>query len=291
MSEEIYVQEVSRIKQVKNDFYKVLEVQKESTEDIIKKNYLKKARLVHPDKNKTTGADEAFKILQQAYSCLSDESKRRYYDQFGHESPQAAAAAAGSSARFSTYDDPEEIINAFFGNAFGGGQFYSRDFRNGRATFTSYTRPRARRTTNETQTIDLSSICYLFLIPLLLILLSILSPNLNQKPEFVFERTGAYPNRRITTNLEIQYFVMNDFDSKYTTNEEIEDFEVRVEQSKLQLLSTQCANEQRYKQQLLNQASWAFSKQQREQLTTQANNFKMNSCNLLQKLHKKMQTF
>ncbi|XWS60260.1 hypothetical protein CRYUN_Cryun07bG0021100 [Craigia yunnanensis] len=63
------------------DWYRVLGVQPYADEDTIRKHYRKLAFILHPDKNKSVGADGAFKILSEAWNLLSDKAKRIAYDQ------------------------------------------------------------------------------------------------------------------------------------------------------------------------------------------------------------------
>ena len=67
------------------DYYDVLGISKTATEDEIKKAYRKKSLKVHPDKNGTEKAQEAFKKVSKAYSCLSNPDTRKSYDRFGNE--------------------------------------------------------------------------------------------------------------------------------------------------------------------------------------------------------------
>jgi len=79
----------------KRDYYEVLDVPKDASNQEIKKAYRKLALKYHPDRNKSPDAEEKFKEISEAYAVLSDDEKRGQYDQFGH---------AGISGRY-TWDD------------------------------------------------------------------------------------------------------------------------------------------------------------------------------------------
>lgn len=77
------------------DFYGILGVPKSASADEIKKAYRKKALEWHPDRNKSSEANDKFKEINKAYEVLSDPKKKVVYDQYG-ESAFAPGGAAGS---------------------------------------------------------------------------------------------------------------------------------------------------------------------------------------------------
>ena len=98
----------------KRDYYEVLEVPKTATAEEIKKAYRKKAIQYHPDRNPgDKEAEEKFKEAAEAYSVLSDEQKRKRYDQFGH-------AGMNDMGGFSASDIDLSDIFSMFGDVFGG---------------------------------------------------------------------------------------------------------------------------------------------------------------------------
>lgn len=69
----------------KRNYYKILGVSKNATEDDLKKAYRKLAIKLHPDKNKAPAASEAFKKVSAAYACLTDLKRKTIYDLTGEE--------------------------------------------------------------------------------------------------------------------------------------------------------------------------------------------------------------
>lgn len=102
----------------KRDYYEVLGVAREATNDDLRKAYRQAALKNHPDRNPGDPAAEArFKEVSEAYQVLSDEQKRARYDRFGHAGLEGAADFSGGDI-FSHFQD---IFSEFFGGA-GGGQ-------------------------------------------------------------------------------------------------------------------------------------------------------------------------
>ena len=112
----------------KRDYYEVLGVDKSATEQEIKSAFRKKAKEFHPDLNKDNpDAAEKFKEAQEAYSVLSDENKRKMYDQYGHAGVGNGSAGAGGYGGFQGFDASDfgfgDIFDSIFGGGFGGGGF------------------------------------------------------------------------------------------------------------------------------------------------------------------------
>ena len=106
----------------KKDYYEVLGVSKDATDAEIKSAFRKLAKKYHPDVSKEPDAAEKFKECQEAYAVLSDPSKRKQYDQFGHAAFQQGAGGAGG---FSNFDcgDMSDIFEDLFGGMGGFGGF------------------------------------------------------------------------------------------------------------------------------------------------------------------------
>ena len=103
----------------KRDFYEVLGVPKNASEDEIKKSYRKLAMKFHPDRNQgDASAEVKFKEAKEAYEMLSDAEKRAAYDQFGHAGvdPNMRGPGGGGGAGFGGF---AESFGDIFGDIFG----------------------------------------------------------------------------------------------------------------------------------------------------------------------------
>uniref|UniRef100_A0A0N5AZG4 J domain-containing protein n=1 Tax=Syphacia muris TaxID=451379 RepID=A0A0N5AZG4_9BILA len=95
------------------DYYKVLGLSKNATEDEIKKAYRKMALKYHPDKNKEPGAEAKFKDVAEAYEILSDPKKKEIFDKYGEDGLKTGDAEAGPGGyQF----DPMRVFTQFFGS-------------------------------------------------------------------------------------------------------------------------------------------------------------------------------
>lgn len=110
----------------KRDYYEVLGVDKNASEKDIKLAFRRLAKKYHPDVSKEPDAEEKFKEAQEAYAVLSDENRRKQYDQFGHaafDNNGAGGAGGFGGFDFSDFDFSDIFDNIFDfgmeGNPFG----------------------------------------------------------------------------------------------------------------------------------------------------------------------------
>ena len=102
------------------DFYKVLGVSKDATDDEITKAYRKLARKYHPDLNKTKEAEEKFKDISEAYDVLSNKDNRQKYDAIRQFGMGGARFAGGSGAGGFDAGAFSDIFGSMFGGGAGG---------------------------------------------------------------------------------------------------------------------------------------------------------------------------
>ena len=99
----------------KRDYYEVLGVPRDATQEDLKKAFRKQALKFHPDRNKESDAGERFKEVNEAYQVLSDPQRKAQYDQFGH------AGVNGQQGRgcdgFEGFGGFGDIFDSFFGGS------------------------------------------------------------------------------------------------------------------------------------------------------------------------------
>jgi DnaJ homolog subfamily B member 12 len=262
----------------KTCYYEILSIQKAASDDDIKKSYRKLALKLHPDKNKARGADEAFKKVSRAFSCLSDPDKRHIYNTYGVEDPSqqqptSFRRATRSSPGFrqpaggmhysASEIDPEEIFNMFF---FGGNPFMAaqqRAYQHRRAAAAAaaaregggggrdaYARQQQQRQ-QQSASNPLRSLFPLVPFFLVLLLNFLTSPG---KPAFQLTKTRGYAQKMQTMEYEVPFYVASHI--KFAKNyppktRERNRLEKVIEEEYKQALNAQCSQErmiqQRYK--------------------------------------------
>ena len=115
------------------DYYKTLGVDKNASDEEIKRAFRKLAKQYHPDVNKEEGAQEKFKEIGEAYSVLSDANKRKQYDQFGSAAFDGTGGSGFSGfggGGFSGFGFEDFDLGDIFEQFMGGGSFGGRRGRN-----------------------------------------------------------------------------------------------------------------------------------------------------------------
>ncbi len=121
---------MKKMAETKRDYYEVLGVQKNATDEELKKAYRQLAKKYHPDANPNNKeeAEKKFKEVNEAYEVLSDKQKRSMYDQFGHSGPNGYSSDFSGFSGFDGFSgfgggnggfdvDLGDIFSSFFGGS------------------------------------------------------------------------------------------------------------------------------------------------------------------------------
>ncbi|RMC11858.1 hypothetical protein DUI87_11984 [Hirundo rustica rustica] len=244
---------VKRVKQCK-DYYEILGVNREASDEDLKKAYRKLALKFHPDKNHAPGATEAFKAIGNAYAVLSNPEKRKQYDQFGDEKLNPAHhghSHADFHRGFEADISPEDLFNMFFGGGFPSSNVHM--YSNGRMRY-AYHQRQDRREHQGDGGLGL----FVQLMPILiLIIVSALSQMMVSSPPYSLSHrlSVGHTHRRVTEHLKVPYYVSESFAEEYTgTN--LKNVERSVEDDYIANLRNNCWREKQQKEGLLYRARY-----------------------------------
>ncbi|KAM6089659.1 dnaJ homolog subfamily B member 12 isoform 1-T2 [Theristicus caerulescens] len=247
------VDAVKRVKQCK-DYYEILGVNREASDEDLKKAYRKLALKFHPDKNHAPGATEAFKAIGNAYAVLSNPEKRKQYDQFGDEKLNPARHGHSHSdfhRGFEADISPEDLFNMFFGGGFPSSNVHV--YSNGRMRYTYHQRQDRREHQG-----DGGLGLFVQLMPILiLIIVSALSQMMVSSPPYSLSQRPSvgHIHRRVTEHLKVVYYVAENFADEYTgTN--LKNVERSVEDDYIANLRNNCWKEKQQKEGLLYRARY-----------------------------------
>ena len=228
-----------------NNYYEIFGVTKETSNDDIKKAYKKLALKFHPDKNKSTKAEEAFKKIATAYQTLTDPKKRELFDKYGSEEEYREKIYQERQEQFAYEDfDAYDIFDMFFGNI--DPEILRRQrrrFRRAQAQQQVQINPRLMK-----------FMPFFNILPLLLMSLTYILPYLFKTKElYVFERTKEYPYEKKTQRYKIYYYVGQAFHDKYRFNKdsiEMRKLETEIENKYLTYLKIECQERNQLKQEI-----------------------------------------
>lgn len=232
-----------------------MSVRKTATTDEIKTSWKRLTRILHPDKCRECGAEEAFKKLTAAYEVLSDAEKRRRYDlqkdgaSFEENVYYARANPFGQYAYYTTSFDDEaaESIRAFFAGEQPRFRMYTRAQHQHRQQYYQNHPPPhhhhfPRR--NQQADIDVGGFSPLSILTLLLLFFGLLLPVLFKQsdpdPPFSFSSHADLTEQRFTRTMNVPYFVRKDFP---LSGSALRSFENRIEASYVEMLQQNCKME------------------------------------------------
>lgn len=271
---------VKKIKKCK-DFYEILGVEKDATENDLKKAYRKLALQMHPDKNKAPGATEAFKAIGKAFATLSDADKRKKYDLYGPEE-ETSSRSSSNSNYYETEVSPEELFNMFFGGGFPSNNLYrhrdnvyrqhSHHHHNNRNAYHFQRQEHVSNDASYTLLLQLAPI-------LLLVFLSILSSFLVSEPMYSLQQSDKYSISKKTSNLNIPYYMKKDY--VLDGRAELRRIERQVEEEFISNLRNNCWRERSYKENML----WKARNYADAKLYDKASKMETPSCDRLQEIY------
>ncbi|XP_032087682.1 dnaJ homolog subfamily B member 12 isoform X1 [Thamnophis elegans] len=282
---------VKRVKQCK-DYYEILGVGRDASDEDLKKAYRKLALKFHPDKNHAPGATEAFKAIGNAYAVLSNPEKRKQYDQFGDAKVSSTRHGHADFNRgFEADISPEDLFNMFFGGGFPSSSTFNREpkgrrrcdynisvrnrkpprvveptwkehqgeprnvhvYSNGRMRYTYHQRQDRREHQG-----DGGLGLFVQLMPILiLIIVSALSQMMVSSPPYSLSHRPSVGHvfKRTTEHLKVSYYVGDSFAEEYTgTN--LKNVERSVEDDYIANLRNNCWKEKQQKEGLLYRARY-----------------------------------
>ncbi|KAA0720199.1 DnaJ -like protein subfamily C member 18 [Triplophysa tibetana] len=287
-------QGVLRIKRCK-DFYEILGVSKEASDEDLKKSYRKLALRFHPDKNCAPGATDAFKAIGNAYAVLSNPEKRQQYDQYGDQSPADTSSQNSAQPRhtyahhrnftrdFEADISPEELFNIFFGGRFPTGNIHV--YTNRGASYANYYQPRRRRTFErrdeevEESRSQNNFTALLQLLPVLvLILISVFTQLMATNPPYSlsYKPSMGLVVSRETQHRGVPYYVDKSFEKEYG-GATLEELEKTIESDYIDHLQNSCWKEKQQKSDLANLGQLYRD----ERLKQKAETMKLDHCDKL----------
>uniref|UniRef100_A0A672IB99 J domain-containing protein n=1 Tax=Salarias fasciatus TaxID=181472 RepID=A0A672IB99_SALFA len=231
---------VKRIKQCK-DFYEILGVQKDASEDELKRSYRKLALKFHPDKNHAPGATEAFKAIGNAYAVLSNANKRRQYDQYGEER-RHPSGHSHDTGNFEPDISPEDLFNMFFGGGYPSSECNS-------SVFSCHA--------HQMQYLGGLALFVQVMPILVLVIVSALSQIMVNSPSYSlsFRPSAGYSHKRLTENLKVPYYVGEQFFKEFT-GVNLKNLERTVEDDYISNLRNNCWKEKQQKEGMLYRARY-----------------------------------
>ncbi|CAG5905058.1 unnamed protein product [Menidia menidia] len=233
------------------DFYEILGVKKDASEDELKRSYRKLALRFHPDKNHAPA-------IGNAYAVLSNANKRRQYDQCGEEGRHPSSTGQENES-FEPDISPEDLFNMFFGGGYPSSRCLRFGvFELGNAHVYANGRMRNQRRERRERPRDGGLALFVQVMPILiLVIVSALSQIMGNSPSYSlsFRPSAGYSHKRLTENLKVPYYVGEQF-SKEFSGGNLKVLERSVEDDYISNLRNNCWKEKQQKEGMLYRARY-----------------------------------
>ncbi|KAI8909176.1 DnaJ domain-containing protein [Gorgonomyces haynaldii] len=256
-------EQVEKIKHIvnlkkKGDLYGILGLEKDCSDNDIKKAYRKLALQFHPDKCGAPGADDAFKAIGNAFAVLGDPDKRSGYDRFGVDSDRPQRDSQFQGFRGNPYHaqevSPEDLFRMFMGEdfpGFAGGPGFA--FHAGPGFRTRFQQHRQHQPQQGSQLLQLLPIALLFLF-------SFLSMFGGQEDPFSFQPTRHFSQKQHTHKHNVEFYVNpSSFARSFGTDYKRKQLEHSVEHEYLRQIQQLCHQERELQRFRIAQASGWFN--------------------------------
>lgn len=250
----------------KSNYYEILGLGQSATQPEIKKSYRSLALKLHPDKNQAPSASEAFKKINKAFACLSDETKRRTYDQTGQETVQGIEM----NRNFNDADFADQVFREFFGESF---FFPQSGFHYTYRAGNQQRRSRAQPQENV-------RVPFMQFLPIIILLIFSFGSSIFSSPEpYSFHMTPTYSVRKFTDNYNIEYYMEPSYAKSISLAERTK-LEKNVERDYIYYLEQSCESQKRKRNQLLQKANY-YKGNSGKQYRDYAESLDMSACNNL----------